>query len=502
MATPRLVVVDDTDPAINYTANQWFPSDVSKLNPLGALGPVWNGTIHSTIVDGATLTFNFNGTSIDVIGTNSVTTLADGTFDPQWSCTVDQIPIADGTNEQFTSPDNNWLLCNQETLNPGPHTLTMNVQSKSTPFYFDTIRYTPLPGAEIDGTVVDYAFGDPAITYSPGWVFYTVDNVQNITQTNGAQVTLNFHGTAVSLAGYIPHELPHNATTATYSIDGGPATMFPLAGLAADSTTTIFNMPLFNVSGLPSGDHSVVVTYLGDSNHTPLVVKDFFVTNSTTPAVALSSSSSGPSTTSIAVAKHTPTGAITGGAIGGLAIIALLAGLLYWLRRRRRRQDDTPDRPRRGKSPFAIDASEAGAGGASFATGRAAYGISVENPFDLHAESGAGGSHASSGTPFTASAMTPYPYPYVAVSQVPTLSDSSLKASSSALRQASDTPPSSTSGVPGGGTKSQEARMGRAQQKRAVVQRHQDSGVRLHGSTPSLLPEEEVVELPPDYSQE
>ncbi|KAF8198139.1 hypothetical protein K438DRAFT_1584541 [Mycena galopus ATCC 62051] len=280
MATPRIVVVDDTDPAINYTANQWFPSDVTKLDPLGILGPVWNGTIHSTIVDGATFTFNFNGTSIDVIGTNSVTTLTDGTFDPQWSCTVDQIPIADGTNEQFTSPENNWLFCNQETLNPGPHTLTMKVQSKSTPFYFDTIRYTPLPGVEIDGAVVDYAFGDPAITYSSGWAFHTTaGNTANITQTNGAQVTLDFHGTAVSLGGYIPQELPPNATTAKYSIDGGAATTFPLAGLGVNGVS-LFNVPLFNVSGLTPGDHSLVVTYLGDSNHTPLVVKDFFVTNS------------------------------------------------------------------------------------------------------------------------------------------------------------------------------------------------------------------------------
>jgi hypothetical protein len=40
-------------------------------------------------------------------------------------------------------------------------------------------------------------------------------------------------------------------------------------------------------------------------------------------------------------------------------------------------------------------------------------------------------------------------------------------------------------------------------QRRVVVQRHQDSGVRLRGnnSTPSLL-EPEVVDLPPDYSRD
>ncbi|KAF8198144.1 hypothetical protein K438DRAFT_2016262 [Mycena galopus ATCC 62051] len=550
--TPRPVIVDDTDPTIHYTANQWLSGDGSKLT-FGNLGPVWNGSIHRTIVDGATLTYNFNGSSIDVIGSINTTTLADGTLDPQWGCTVDQIPIANGTNEEFLFPENNWLLCNQDTLVPGPHTLTIKVQSKGTPFYFDRFMYTPLPGVEIDGAVVDYAFGDPAITYSSGWVFYTVENTQNITQTNGAQVTLNFHGTAVSLGGYIPQELPHTATTAKYSIDGGAATTFSLPGLAANSNTTLFNVPLFTVSGLKPADHTVVVTYLGDSNHTPLGVKDFFVTNSTTtPAVATppssssskSSATSSSSTTSIPAAKPTPTGAIAGGVVGALAVIALLAGLLFWLRRRRQHRDDTPHRPGHGEPPFAIDVAEAGSGGASFMTGRATYGTSTgagagpsshaahENPFDPYAESG---SHAPARTPFSApppaSATTPYPYPYTAVPHERTLSsESQSEASSSALRQASDTPPSSTSGVVGGGgggggglrlategaaaaaaamplapqrTKSQEARMGRGQQKRVVVQRHQDSGVRLHGSTPSLLPEEVVVEeLPPDYSRD
>jgi hypothetical protein len=60
-ATAHPIVLDDTDPSIIYTANQWFPHDVNQLKFLGNTGPIWNGTTTSTSVDGATLSFSFSG---------------------------------------------------------------------------------------------------------------------------------------------------------------------------------------------------------------------------------------------------------------------------------------------------------------------------------------------------------------------------------------------------------------------------------------------------------
>ncbi|KAJ6510851.1 hypothetical protein C8R45DRAFT_1207689 [Mycena sanguinolenta] len=548
MAVPRRIVVDDTDTAIKYSPNQWFSGDVTQLNTLGNLGAVWNGTIHNTVVNGATFSFAFNGTAIDVLGTIQINTLTDGTPDPQWVCLVDEIEIANGTNPTFNFPENNWVLCNQDTLLAGPHNLTLKVQSKNTPFYFDSIQYIPTPDVSFDGAVLALDASDPAISYGPGWEFYTVENTQNITQTNGSHVTLNFHGTAATLTGYVPQELPHNSTTGEYTVDGGPATKFTIAGLPANDNTTAFNIPMLSVSGLTPATHNLVVTYLGDEQHTPLVVKTWIITNSTTPAVAVPPSSSSSSksvpthsTPAVAASKHTPTGAIAGGIVGALALIGLLAGLLFWLRRRNRWPDDTPHRPANGEPRFAIDTVEAGAGGASpsfvggsIATGYATQGTgaasshaTTQDPFDPYAESGAGGS-SSNRMPFSPNAAapstggtTPYPYPYVAVPHARTLSSESASASGSSVQpQASASAPSSSGGgagaaaalIPRNGalapltpqrTKSQEARMGQPQ-RRVVVQRHQDSGVRLHnGSTPSLLPEEVVVEeLPPDYSRD
>ncbi|KAJ6510842.1 hypothetical protein C8R45DRAFT_965347 [Mycena sanguinolenta] len=521
MAVPRRIVVDDTDPAITYSPNQWLPGDVTQLNTLGGFGAVWNDTIHNTIANGATLSFAFNGTAIDVIGTIQINTLTDGTPDPQWVCTVDEVEmIANGTNLTFNVPENNWLLCNTDTLLAGPHNLTIKVQSRITPFYFDSIQYTPTPDVSFDGAVLALDGSDPAISYGQGWEFYNVGEMQNITQTNGSHVTLNFHGTAAILSGFVPQDLPHTSTTAEYSVDGGPATTFNLTGTGA------FNVPMLSVSGLTPATHNIVVTYLGDEQHTPLGLQRWYITNSTTLAVAVppssssSSSTGAPTHSTTAASKHTPTGAIAGGTVGALALIGLLAGLLFLLRRRKRWPDDTPHRPADGEPRFTIDTVEAGTGrasasfvGGSIATGYATHGTgaasshaTTQDPFEPPPENG-----ASSRMPFSPKAATPttggatsYPYPYVASASAPG-SSVQLQASVSASSSSGGGGGGAAALIPRGGAtpqgrKSREARMGQ-QQRPVVVQRHQDTGVRLHND--ESTPEEVVVEeLPPDYSRD
>lgn len=61
-ATPRRIVVDDTDPSIQYGPNGWYVADPTKLNGLGNFGPIFNGSSHATTTSGSALSFNFNGT--------------------------------------------------------------------------------------------------------------------------------------------------------------------------------------------------------------------------------------------------------------------------------------------------------------------------------------------------------------------------------------------------------------------------------------------------------
>lgn len=215
MSAPRRIVIDDTDPSIKYGPNQWFPHDPNQLQ-VGNLGQIWNDTSHSTSSNGATLTFPFNGayfylssticarlsahagSSISVFGSIIVATNADGSIDPSYVCLVDNEKIDNGTNPVFPFPENNWLLCNQTALQPGPHELTIRVQTQSQPFYLDSIYYTPTPDISYDGAVVEYLASDPAITYGSGWQFFPVEDQENITQTRGSQVSIDFRGMCIS----------------------------------------------------------------------------------------------------------------------------------------------------------------------------------------------------------------------------------------------------------------------------------------------------------------
>lgn len=60
-SVPRLVVVDDTDPAIQYSPSSAFSLDTQgNLNGLGWGGNVFNQTVTGTTVN-ASFSYTFNG---------------------------------------------------------------------------------------------------------------------------------------------------------------------------------------------------------------------------------------------------------------------------------------------------------------------------------------------------------------------------------------------------------------------------------------------------------
>ncbi|KAJ6580512.1 hypothetical protein DFH09DRAFT_979214 [Mycena vulgaris] len=337
-SSPRKVVVDDTDPAIQYSAQGWFVEDPSRLQ-VGNFGPIYNDTSTASSTD-STFTFAFNGTSILVQGTITVSTDANNVTDPTWTCTVDGIEI-NNPDPTFGSAENNWVLCEQDTMTLAPHNLTVQVKSKGQPFYFDSLTYTPPPDAFIQSAVLLYPDGDPALSYGPGWKH----DGEEVAQTANTQVTLSFHGTSATLFGHIPIQYPFNGTTASYTIDGEAPVTFFLKGLAPGTTSTQFNNILFTTPTLPDGPHNLTVIHGGDIDHTPLVVKQFYVTNTTSLVSQTSvSTSEGPSAATQSAA--TPTGSavrrshagpIAGGVVAGVLMFALLAAVYFWLLRRKRR---------------------------------------------------------------------------------------------------------------------------------------------------------------------
>ncbi|KAJ7248174.1 hypothetical protein B0H12DRAFT_1186624 [Mycena haematopus] len=549
MSAPRRIAVDDTDPSIQYGSTGWFVADSTKLDTLGNYGPVYNGTSHGTTT-AATLSFPFNGTSITVLGTIAITT-ANNITDPTWACFVDQVQIANPA-PTFQYPENWWTLCDTTQLGAGAHVLTIQVQSKGQPFYLDQILYTPLPTVQYAVAVLEYTNTDPAVSFGTDWQIW---GAQNVTQMTGAQVALNFHGTQVSLFGYVPTELPHNSTSGSYTIDGGPPVAFTLAGLAAQSPT-LYNNLFFTTNTLTPANHNLVVSYAGDSSKTPLAVGAFYVTNtstlSTTSTTPNNPASSDTAKTTNTKSKPSPVGAIAGGAIGCVAVLAILVGLFFWCRRRRRRslqaQADT------SANPFDVSAADP-VPGAQYAyasvpgaqqyayasvptlgsptptpsppaqptmtTATTAYPyrppVSVPSSVSsssqprsdpstsishAHAHSPSGISHAhtpsgSSSANLTDSAVGLGAYPISAAGPgpggYPTPAPSVRSKQQTELMRSAAFPTPAAAEMP---------LTPQRQPRPLVVQRHQDSGIRLRASVPVSVSEPEFVDLPPGYSRD
>ncbi|KAJ6524913.1 hypothetical protein DFH09DRAFT_1046695 [Mycena vulgaris] len=472
---PRRILIDDADPAIQYGAG-WAPADTSKLDGLGNYGPVHAGTSHATTINGSTLSFKFSGTSIAVFGTINIVDTT-GVVTPTWTCLVDGVPISE-QNPTFKFPQNNWNLCAQPQLSTGAHTLTINVQTTGRTFYIDYLLYTPTVDVDLDGAVLEYRNTDVSVSFQSGWQTW---GAQNVTQSNGASVALNFHGTAVTLIGYIPIELPKNSTGASYAIDGGASTSFTLAGLAQGVTTTVYTLPILQISGLSPAVHTLVVTYNGDSSHTPLPVGVFYVTN--TVVAAADPSSSPPSLTSTsfhtstststftsglsATSRRAPISAIVGAIISGLVLLALLAGGIFCCRKRRRRVGAL----RSGPSALAPFFASDGEAYISSTKNTSTSGARTLSPHTRPSKSLAGdatqNSHATVFQTNTRRTASPY---------------GSLSPPSSSLRDA------------------EHASL--APLRRPVVfQQTVDSGVRIPGHATQLL-EPDIVELPPGYSRD
>ena len=178
--------------------------------------------------------------------------------------------------------------------------------------------------------------------------------------------SLRYAGTSLSWMGYIPTELPHNAASAQYTIDGDAPVSFRLNGLSPTAASTEYNQLFFKTHDLTPTQHSLVVTYLGNSSATPLVLTNFYVTNVSLPSTSLSSpnaGSAGPGSGSVttpdAGSSSSPhLGPILGGVVGGLSFVgfSLFAFILLISYRRKVRleaEERMKPPPSTGKiSPF------------------------------------------------------------------------------------------------------------------------------------------------------
>jgi hypothetical protein len=182
-------------------------------------------------------------------------------------------------------------------------------------------------------------------------------------------VTLNFHGacimtqhesqpltdprrdagTAIYMYGLLANTAANivRTTNLTFTLDGAPAGTF---FHPADATETIvYNVSLFSKDDIPNGPHTLVATATPGPILSSLIMFDYAIyTFDDSPPSSSSLSSSSTSTTSPS-SDPTPTyaatvekqkhvsGALIGGAAGGVVALVVMLALLFCLCRLRRR---------------------------------------------------------------------------------------------------------------------------------------------------------------------
>ncbi|KAF9559301.1 hypothetical protein CPC08DRAFT_637960 [Agrocybe pediades] len=340
-SSPRWVMVDDTSPDYQYTG-PWFQARGNQ-DDIGNFGPPFQSTLHGINANG-TIKYTYHGSKVVVYGTSVVQMTAAGT-DPDWSCSVDGADITKLQANLF--PENNFIICSGDSLSDGPHTITINaIVRQQTTFWFDRIQYIPSASVDLSNATVLVDALDSAVTLSSGWM--DMGGIGNMTQQNGAKLTLDFIGSSLSWVSLIPSDQPRGSSSATYAIDGGTPTSFFLSGLQPTEMAQ-YNKIFFQTPQLSPSQHRLEVVYDGNSGVTPLTIDYFVVQNSTVPSTSTSSSAtsqaSNPNTSaSNAVvtvvpvnSKKTPVGAIAGGVVGGILLVAIIAVLLLMFRRRQKK---------------------------------------------------------------------------------------------------------------------------------------------------------------------
>ncbi|TFK37827.1 hypothetical protein BDQ12DRAFT_736014 [Crucibulum laeve] len=206
---------------------------------------------------------------------------------------------------------------------------------------------------------------DPSIVYSPGqWKKAgSVNEYEGTTMetlASGATSQLQFTGTSIAVFGTIPKRLYgiQGNPNSTYSLDG--QFVYQFAPSREDDTQ--YNVTFYQSNTLPLGNHTLLVTSLGNEltfyldyfqiNGDPSTTGSLISTSllstptttlSPTPAAAsqLTPSTNSTGISAVSSSNDTLIGPIVGGILGGFTLLAaVLACLVMYVRRRRRRKPD------------------------------------------------------------------------------------------------------------------------------------------------------------------
>ncbi|KAG2008286.1 hypothetical protein CC2G_013733 [Coprinopsis cinerea AmutBmut pab1-1] len=353
MAGPPIsnwVIVDDDNPILQYDGKwETNPEGVAAINRPNRAGPLYNYTARWTTTSGS-VSITFDGTWARLQGTTNLTrNSASCSTCPTWTCAVD------GQSVPSVEPSfgllSNRVLCDSGPLQPGSHTLTVDVTGRGDPFWVDFFRYIPSAQASISPPPT--LFVDalvPGVQYDSSWTMLANGWPNRMTHAPGAQLNFIFVGTSIAWYGIIPWRSPSVYARAEYSIDGGPPIPFFINDFPESPGDRLTNQLFFKSPSLPDGRHDLNVVYRGDPSSAPLSLDYFIVERGgwlndsaiedPGPGGGEGASGGGSQETP---AEHGLSKAQLGGIIGGASVAAVLILLLLayiiYLRRSRKPSD-------------------------------------------------------------------------------------------------------------------------------------------------------------------
>ncbi|KAE9383856.1 hypothetical protein BT96DRAFT_982424 [Gymnopus androsaceus JB14] len=209
---------------------------------------------------------------------------------------------------------------------------------------------------------------DPSITYSPQSAWSPNSDGTMTTNNIGASAQLTFNGEFVEVFGTIPPTSKRDTTrpVSNYTLDHATSVVFNTSDFTNNQPIT--NHVFYQSPGLANGSHSLVITAIATDHQADFVLasivydSNFSLSNpipSSSESIPESTPTSFPSSSQPAVsavgtpAHKTPVGAIVGGVIAGLVLLAAVIAFLVIRRRRKQRTAI-----HRAPTPFSHQATE------------------------------------------------------------------------------------------------------------------------------------------------
>ncbi|KAF9557159.1 hypothetical protein CPC08DRAFT_820057 [Agrocybe pediades] len=343
------VFVDDTDPGITYSG-PWFAAEQGSFDAFGNFGSPNDGTLHGINSSGA-FSYTFIGSNL-LIGSTIQFPTVGGVTNPSWQCIVDGQALQSVT---YTFSNNRLRICEQDGLNDNPHTVTVKVDvADNHTFWLDTIEFVPFPDTPVATAKINYGTTVPAVLLGLQQGNWTSRVPGYYTQQSGPSFTYGFYGVSILWRGFYFSDLPTDPTTATYSIDGQAPVSFDLNGNSAKGPGHQYSQVFFQTPLLEPNNHTLTVSYQGDSTKTPLALESLEVQNgistsstsstapgqntvsSTTPtSTSPGNSASSTAMTTAGKKKFVSIGPIIGGVVGGIGLILIIVAIVIVILKKR-----------------------------------------------------------------------------------------------------------------------------------------------------------------------